>query len=160
VSAPPAHAAAIFSEDLLPQKLPKRGRRSGRLGTPWHREKPAKPQVLPSAGGTEARGWAHADASAPNPLAPAATPAHAHLVEPRPGAERGRDGGLHFPPGGPALVGSEQPTADMAPNGSGAPNGQAAANDSGERFEFFAAFREAAERAREEAGIDDRRVGQ
>jgi hypothetical protein len=31
--------------------------------------------------------------------------------------------------------------------------------ESEERFAFFAAFRAAAERAREEAGIDDRRVG-
>ena len=33
--------ASPFSEDLLPQRLPKRGRRSSRLETPWVRERPA-----------------------------------------------------------------------------------------------------------------------
>jgi hypothetical protein len=42
-----------------------------------------------------------------------------------------------------------QPAAPAAP----------AANGSDERFAFFAAFRAAAERAREEAGIDTRRIG-
>ncbi len=33
----PAEPASPFSEDLIPQRLPKRGRRSSRLETPWVR---------------------------------------------------------------------------------------------------------------------------
>jgi hypothetical protein len=43
-----------------------------------------------------------------------------------------------------------------APEAVGAPR----ANTEEDRFAFFAAFRAAAEQAREEAGIDDRKVGQ
>jgi hypothetical protein len=50
-----------------------------------------------------------------------------------------------------------------APNGTGDGNAEAPpaplASSDAERQTFFAAFRAAAERAREEAGIDDRRVG-
>jgi hypothetical protein len=47
-----------------------------------------------------------------------------------------------------------------AANRASVPSPEAAAGssaESGERFAFFAAFRAAAEQAREEAGIDDRR---
>jgi hypothetical protein len=164
--------AAIFSEDLLPQKLPKRGRRSGRLATPWSREKPAKPVAPPKrapaqpavehgANGAAPNGAQPPVGQPPNPLAPAATPAHAHLVEPRSKSERPADGALRFPPGGPALAGREHGDSErdpaLAPAATPAP-GQASEGE--ERFAFFAAFRAAAERAREEAGIDDRRIGQ
>ena len=44
-----------FTQDLLPKKLPKRGRRASKLQTPWARERPAK----------------HADSSTPSaPVAP------------------------------------------------------------------------------------------
>jgi hypothetical protein len=62
---------------------------------------------------------------------------------------------LHFPPGGPALANT---SASEAASGSEHTPARPAA-DGEERFAFFAAFRAAAERAREEAGIDDRRVG-
>jgi hypothetical protein len=117
-----------LSEDLLPQRLPKRGRRSSRLETPWTRERPAlsEPAIAPAA--TTAAG---PPAASPGPL--------------------------------PSRGGSGEPPApsgpDAATNGAGAPQPApaAASNESGERFAFFAAFRAAAEQAREEAGIDDRR---
>ncbi len=37
----PAEPASPFSEDLIPQRLPKRGRRNSKLETPWVRQRPA-----------------------------------------------------------------------------------------------------------------------
>jgi hypothetical protein len=72
------------------------------------------------------------------------------------------------PAGAPGAVrfGPELPSRsahDATANGSASPSdgeapGDIAAEGSEERFAFFAAFRAAAERAREEAGIDTRRV--
>jgi signal transduction histidine kinase len=160
--------AAVFSEDFLPQKLPKRGRRSGRLGAPWSREKPAKSATAPAPPGPER---AVERVETPNPLAPAVSSAHARVVDPTAGSARHSDGGLRFGPGGPALDASER-SATAASFASGmtdaidaidatrppaAPSAPASEGD--QRFAFFAAFRAAAERAREEAGIDDRRMG-
>ena len=108
--------APAFSEDLLPNRLPKRGRRSNKAV--WSREKPAKPQLAPPP----------APVGAPTPAPQAATTATS-------GA----------PPAPPVA-----PAAEETPK---APAGD------GDRLAFFAAFRSAAEQAREEAGIDDRRVG-
>jgi hypothetical protein len=119
----PEPAAPVFSEDLLPQRLPKRGRRSSKLQTPWSREKPSKQAPSPAA----------ALAPPPQPAAESDAPA------PDAGSENES----------PAAVGT---------NGDG-PLDSPPSSDGGERFAFFAAFRAAAERAREEAGIDDRRVG-
>jgi hypothetical protein len=62
---------------------------------------------------------------------------------------------LHFGPGTAAEhpQDGEEPTPPPASAEPPAPEG------SEERFAFFAAFRAAADKAREEAGIDDRRVG-
>ncbi len=157
-AAAPAANPAIFSEDLLPQRLPKRGRR----GAP-----PRGTVVAREAREVGGRGGARAEHGArptesPGPLAPAATPAPAHAVDGLP-TRRG-DSALHFPPGGPALAGRERGTTEAQDTpGAGAPGDAATpppGRDGGERFAFFAAFRAAAEQAREEAGIDDRRVGQ
>jgi hypothetical protein len=145
-----------FTQDLLPQKLPKRGRRASRLETPWARERPAK----------------HSDASTPSaPVAPsgptaAAEPppttfdsAAAYIAPPAPPS--GAPGALRFGPGS----GPDDTLHDGAPQSNGAtasadaPEQQPAPESGDDRFAFFAAFRAAAERAREEAGIDDRRVG-
>ena len=133
----PADApASPFSEDLIPQRLPKRGRRSSRLETPWVRERPvsdAPPHVAASPSG-----------SAPPPFV---APAPVGAAAPPLPSRNGSDGA----PVAPAPV----------PSGNGAsgpePDASSAAADGGERFAFFAAFRAAAEQAREEAGIDDRR---
>jgi hypothetical protein len=119
-----------LSEDLLPQRLPKRGRRSARLETPWTRERPAESEPATAPAATTAAGLA-APAAPPAPL-----PARGVSGEPQ--AASGHD---------------------AATNGAGVPQPEPAAtsNESGERFAFFAAFRAAAEQAREEAGIDDRR---
>jgi hypothetical protein len=128
----PPEPASPFSEDLLPQRLPKRGRRSSRLETPWVRERTAV-STTPPAVSVAPTGVA--------PVAPAASTAPA--LPPRNGTA-------------PAPVASAP-----APEANGAsvsePDPQAASADGGERFAFFAAFRAAAEQAREEAGIDDRR---
>jgi signal transduction histidine kinase len=108
--------ASAFSEDLLPNRLPKRGRRSNKAV--WSREKPAKPQLAPPP----------APAGAPTPV-----PQAAH-----------------------AATSGAQPEPPVAPAAEETP--KAPAGD-GDRLAFFAAFRSAAEQAREEAGIDDRRVG-
>jgi signal transduction histidine kinase len=136
-----------FAEDFLPQKLPKRGRRASRLTTPWARQKPAGSAASPPV---------TAAGSASRPVEPAA-------VAPVPPAAPSRGeapppGALHFPPGGPALAATNvDPRGPAGPEtAAGAP---APAPEGDDRFAFFAAFRAAAERAREEAGIDDRRVG-
>ncbi|HEY5173795.1 MAG TPA: ATP-binding protein [Acidimicrobiia bacterium] len=116
-----------FSEDLLPQRLPKRGRRSSRLETPWIRDRPV--------------------ATAPeSPVAPpaAAPPVAAASMPWRNGA----DESSVAPASAPVARSADVPQQDPAP----APSARG-----GERFAFFAAFRAAAEQAREEAGIDDRR---
>jgi hypothetical protein len=126
-----------FSEDLIPQRLPKRGRRNSRLETPWARERPA-PAPLPVT--------APPAASATQVVAPAA---------PLPS----RNGGTEQPNGSAAAPASNDAVAETGSAASPAPNkgaGDGSAG-SGERFAFFAAFRAAAEQAREEAGIDDRR---
>jgi hypothetical protein len=68
-------------------------------------------------------------------------------------------GALHFPPGGPAFVPPAGEGADTVEDGTPTePAPPAGASTEGEnRFAFFAAFRAAAEQAREEAGIDNRR---
>jgi signal transduction histidine kinase len=118
----PADApASTFSEDLIPQRLPKRGRRNSKLETPWVRERPvlSAPPVVNAV-----------------PSAPAAAPA----ALPTRGAE-------------PQVASAPAPAA----NGASSPEADASSADGGERFAFFAAFRAAAEQAREEAGIDERR---
>jgi hypothetical protein len=132
----------------VPSKLPKRGRRGGKGNTTaWSRERPATPIVPPAPPTTR-------EASAPPADAAHVAPPAAH---PAPGTQEPTPGALHFKPGGPAMG----TTGELAPS--------ATANDassesqpaqSEDRFAFFAAFRAAAEQAREEAGIDDRRVGQ
>ncbi len=144
-----------LSEDLLPQRLPKRGRRSSRLSAPWARDKKAAPTL---------------SAPPPAPPRPEALPANAASV-PAPAEQvPAAHGSLHFPPGGPAFVaatGAAEPAT--ASNGAAPSDGHGTAlanantqanSDGDERFAFFAAFREASERAREEAGIDDRRGSQ
>jgi hypothetical protein len=142
-----------LSEDLLPQRLPKRGRRSSRLGAPWSREKPARPPVAPRP----APAVAH-DVPAPPP-APVNADAHGRIVGPPATQTAPSTGALHFPPGGPAFPAppAREPVADE--NGA-ASEPKPASTDGENRFAFFAAFRAAAEQAREEAGIDNRRMGQ
>ncbi|MDQ1460966.1 MAG: hypothetical protein QOI08_2450 [Actinomycetota bacterium] len=125
-----------FSEDLIPQRLPKRGRRNSRLETPWARERPA-PAPLPVA----------PPAASPTQVAAPAAPLpsrNGSTEQPNGPAAPTVSNGAHVPEGG---------SGAPAPN-TGAGDGSAG---SGERFAFFAAFRAAAEQAREEAGIDDRR---
>jgi signal transduction histidine kinase len=144
-----------LSEDLLPQRLPKRGRRSSRLGAPWSREKPARPSVAPRP----APAVPH-DVTAPPP-APVNADAHGRIVGPPATQTAPSTGALHFPPGGPAFPAppAREPVADE--NGAASEPKPAATSTDGEnRFAFFAAFRAAAEQAREEAGIDNRRMGQ
>jgi len=151
-------ASAALSEDLLPQRLPKRGRRASRMSSPWARDKKATPTL----------------SAPPHPAAPTApvSPAGAPMPAPMetPSAPAGSNGALHFPPGGPAFAATVGATTDRpAPNAApvseshdatlASANTQANA-EGDERFAFFAAFRAAAERAREEAGIDDRRGNQ
>jgi signal transduction histidine kinase len=126
-AAPPVPALHnAFSEDLLPQKLPKRGRRGPRA--PWVREKPARPPVAPAA---------------PAPPAPAA------VAPPGPGRPGPAPDPQAAAPSGVTVGGAPEPGATAADSPPVA--------EGGDRFAFFAAFRAAAERAREEAGIDDRR---
>jgi hypothetical protein len=148
-----------FTQDLLPQKLPKRGRRASRLQTPWAREKPAthSDSATPSAPATPTAPTAPTAAAVPPPTT--FDPAAAHVAPPAPPS--GAPGALRFGPGS----GADDASNDGAPQSNGATAsadapGQPHAPESGDdRFAFFAAFRAAAERAREEAGIDDRRVG-
>ena len=145
----PAVPASVFSEELLPSKLPKRGRRGSKAGTPWAREKPATPAVPPPAFPTTP-----VHGAPPAAAAHVAPPQSAH---PAPGTHEPTPGALHFKPGGPAMGshGEAAPPADA--NGA---HSEPQPAPTGDRFAFFAAFRAAAEQAREEAGIDDRRVGQ
>ena len=116
-----------LSEDLLPQRLPKRGRRSSRLETPWTRERPVVSEPATAAATM---------ASAPPLANPAPLPSRR----------------------GPDDSDVEAGSAAAASRASVPPEGAAGSSaESGERFAFFAAFRAAAEQAREEAGIDDRR---
>jgi signal transduction histidine kinase len=118
---------SAFSEDLLPQRLPKRGRRSSRVETPWTRERPVVSEP----------------ATAAATMAPASP-----LANPAPLPSRR----------GPGESEVEAGSAAAANRASVPPEGAAGSSaESGERFAFFAAFRAAAEQAREEAGIDDRR---
>jgi hypothetical protein len=119
--------ASPFSEDFLPQRLPKRGRRGSRLETPWVRQRSDEttaPTAVPAA-------------TAPVAAPPAPLPAR-----------------------GEAAASQIATVPALATNGVSVPESEAAASSAGgggERFAFFAAFRAAAEQAREEAGIDDRR---
>jgi len=153
---PPTEAASNgsdgtdLSEDFLPSRLPKRGRRASRLQTPWARERPAGGFGTTAADAPSAFGVAPAVAAAPSSNGTGT------------GTGTG-NGALRFAAADNQLasspashepgVGEPEPASPPAPAGA-APNGE-----SDERFAFFAAFRAAAERAREEAGIDDRRVG-
>ena len=125
----PPDAASPFSEDFLPQRLPKRGRRGSRLETPWVRERPVE--------------------SAPPAAVAAAAPAPEAAPAPAPLPTRGGPSEAHIATATvPTTNGASVPEPDAS---AAAPAG------GGERFAFFAAFRAAAEQAREEAGIDDRR---
>jgi hypothetical protein len=134
VTAPPGFTD---SEDFLPSRLPKRGRKGGK--GPWTREKPATPvvQTAPTS---------FTSPPAPNPYI--ATDG-ARVVEPSHAPVASNQDGMHFQAPPPSPDGGS--TQDL--------NATPAAPAEGGRIEFFAAFRDAAERAREEAGIDDRRVG-
>jgi signal transduction histidine kinase len=134
VSAPPGFTD---SEDFLPSRLPKRGRKGGK--GPWTREKPATPAVPPAP-------TSFSSPPAPNPYI--ATDG-ARIVEPSHAPAASDEDGMHFQAPPPSPDGGS--TQD--------PNATPPAPAEGGRIEFFAAFRDAAERAREEAGIDDRRVG-
>ncbi len=123
---PVTEPASPFSEDLLPQRLPKRGRRNSKLETPWVRQRPAaSPPAAPAAGPTPTR-----DGASPGPL-------------PSRAAE---------PPVTTMAAAPTNGTSVTEPS-----NAPASPAGGGERFAFFAAFRAAAEQAREEAGIDDGR---
>jgi len=145
-----------FTQDLLPKKLPKRGRRASKLQTPWARERPAKhpESATPSAPVAPSVPTA---AAVPPPTT--FDPAAAHVAPPAPPS--GAPGALRFGPGS----GAADAAQDAAPQSNGAaasadaPEKQHSPEGGDDRFAFFAAFRAAAERAREEAGIDDRRVG-
>jgi anti-sigma regulatory factor (Ser/Thr protein kinase) len=117
-----------LSEDLLPQRLPKRGRRSSRLETPWTRERPVVSEP----------------ATAAATMAPAPP-----LANPAPLPSRRGSGESEVEAGSAEAANRASVPPPEAAAGSSA--------ESGERFAFFAAFRAAAEQAREEAGIDDRR---
>jgi signal transduction histidine kinase len=107
--------APAFSEDFLPSRLPKRGRKAAKAA--WSREKPAQPAV---------------PAAPVDAAAPAVPEQHAQ--------------------GEPTEPATQPDATQQLQN-------ESASTDGNERLAFFAAFRSAAERAREEAGIDDRRVG-
>ena len=172
--------ATTWSEDFIPQHLPKRGRRSSRLQTPWvrGRSNAASPEAGPDA---------EASVNVPASSAPFAAAGSAPLGPPSapaplvneagavsgvsPAPPSGEPGAMRFGPElptrqpGRATGETEPSTFAHGTNGDGSDPGQPAAaaapaaNGSDERFAFFAAFRAAAERAREEAGIDTRRNG-
>src|SRR5436305_12779538 len=130
------------------------------MSGPWARDKKAPPMV--SAPPAVAPPTAMPGLPPVTPSAPESTGLP---------ATGGASGALHFPPGGPAFAAAVGST-DTAPPSKGttpsethdaalaSANTQANAPEGDERFAFFAAFREASERAREEAGIDDRRGSQ
>ena len=144
------------TEDLLPKKLPKRGRRASKLQTPWTRERAAKHPDSPTPSAATAPSVPSAAAELPPTKF---DPAAAHVAPPVPPS--GAPGALRFGPGS----GADEASHDGASQSNGvtasanAPEQQHAPEGGDDRFAFFAAFRAAAERAREEAGIDDRRVG-
>ena len=78
-----------FSQDLLPKKLPKRGRRASRLPTPWSRERPAK-----HADASAALSALSVPAAATEPVPTTFDPAAAHLAPPAPPS--GAPGALRF----------------------------------------------------------------
>jgi hypothetical protein len=129
---PMTEPASPFSEDLIPQRLPKRGRRASRLEVPWVRERPTV-SLPPDVGAPASNG-----VPVPGPLS--ASPA------PLPSRTVGESQANAAP--APSAHGASNPEPESAP---------ASSAGGGERFAFFAAFRAAAEQAREEAGIDDRR---
>jgi hypothetical protein len=93
------------------------------------------------------------------PPAHADADAHGRLVEP-PATEPAPGGAEHFPPGGPARPvhpAGAHPVDEQPP--ASHPEPPAPSTEGDNRFAFFAAFRAAAEQAREEAGIDNRRTG-
>jgi signal transduction histidine kinase len=137
---PVTEPASPFSEDLIPQRLPKRGRRASRLETPWVRERPTAslPEMAVHPAGS---GSAPASVSASVPATAGASPG------PLPSRAAAESRGASAPAPSPEANGASVPEPDSA----------SASADGGERFAFFAAFRAAAEQAREEAGIDDRR---
>jgi hypothetical protein len=148
---------ANLSEDLLPHRLPKRGRRSSRLSAPWSREKPASPAVAPRP--APAPSVPH-EVSVPPPT-PVNADAHGRVVESPVAHVAPTAGALHFPAGNPAFPAPPAGAPVVDENGAAArPEPAAASTDGENRFAFFAAFRAAAEQAREEAGIDNRRMGQ
>jgi signal transduction histidine kinase len=120
-------SAPDYSGDLLPQKLPKRGRRASRLATPWTRERPVRDDGEP----------------------PVTSSADERV------AMSGAPGALRF---GPPLDAPEDPGANETTRVD-ASEPASAIGSTDDRFAFFAAFRAAAERAREEAGIEDSRGG-
>lgn len=110
----PDAPASTFSEDLLPSRLPKRGRRASKAV--WSREKPAKPRVAPTPPAAPDPGpSADAASEAPHEQAPG--------IMPEPVVQ----------------TASEELPKEQA-------------GDGGQRLAFFAAFRSAAEQAREESG--------
>src|SRR5262249_20717998 len=148
--APPVDEGPDHSQDLLPHKLPKRGRRNSRLQKPWSREKPAQhapPVAAPPV-------------AAPEFAPPTVDPNAARIAPPAPPSTD--PGAVRFgPTTQPAPeppVHEEEVTPSEAPASAEAPS-QGSQEKGDDRFAFFTAFRDAAERAREEAGIDDRRVG-
>jgi hypothetical protein len=85
------------------------------------------------------------------------------LPEVSPAPPTGAAGTVRFGPDLPSPDANRVPEAEGVAEADVATNGRAgsteiAAEGSEERFAFFAAFRAAAEQAREEAGIDTRRV--
>jgi signal transduction histidine kinase len=137
----PPEPASPFSEDLIPQRLPRRGRRNSKLETPWVRHRAAEAMTA-----VPAPPVAHV-------AAPAAAPSNGNGAGPAPLPSRN----------GTDALGTEHqiapgPNAEAFGSSVSEPEPAAATSaGGGERFAFFAAFRAAAEQAREEAGIDDRR---
>lgn len=136
VPAPASPPNPAISEDLLPNHLPRRGRRSNSLQAPWRRDRPTR---VPDASPTT---------PAPSAVTPVPVGAPDGRVAPAP-APTGDPGAVRF---GPTAHADAVARPDAAVAGT-------ATVDGDERFAFFAAFRAAAERAREEAGIDNRRIG-
>ena len=94
------------------------------------------------------------------PQAHAGANAHERVVGPPATHADDAAGALNFPPRGPASPASPAGGAEVEENGTAPQREPAATSTDGDnRFAFFAAFRAAAEQAREEAGIDNRRMG-
>jgi hypothetical protein len=138
----------------LPHKLPKRGRRKSHIQKPWSREKPAE-HAPPVA-------EAQPVPAAPPTVPPTSDPSVARIAPPAPPSTD--PGVMHFGPNTQATPEPPVPKEHVSPNEAEAvaaaePPSQGSQENGADRFAFFTAFRDAAERAREEAGIDDRRVG-